>query len=121
MSGPPETLSMVTVSPEATFSTGFSPASKNPQWQVSGLARKTWCCDIVKLPHDRPAILIATAAAVQAFPHFVIARSRKATRQSQFGREATGLLRSARNDNSFGRSRNDSPTPDAVPPIRGGK
>jgi hypothetical protein len=32
---------MVTVSPEATVSTGFSPASKNPQWQVSGLARKT--------------------------------------------------------------------------------
>src|SRR5579864_6258437 len=48
-SGPPETLSRVTVSPEAMLSTGFSPASKKPQWQVSGLARKTWCCDIGRL------------------------------------------------------------------------
>jgi len=30
-SGPPETLSIATVSPEATDNTGFNPASKNPQ------------------------------------------------------------------------------------------
>jgi len=30
-SGPPETLSIVTVSPEATDNTGFCAASKNPQ------------------------------------------------------------------------------------------
>ena len=34
-------MSIVTVSPEATVSTGFSPASKNPQWQVCGLALRT--------------------------------------------------------------------------------
>ena len=34
--GPPETQSMLTVSPDAKVATGFSPASKNPQWQCSG-------------------------------------------------------------------------------------
>ncbi len=36
-SGPPLTVSMVTSSPLAMVSTGFSFASKKPQWQVSGL------------------------------------------------------------------------------------
>jgi hypothetical protein len=27
---------MLTVSPDAKVATGFSPASKNPQWQCSG-------------------------------------------------------------------------------------
>ena len=37
-SGPPLMVSMVTSSPLAMVSTGFSLASKKPQWQVSGLA-----------------------------------------------------------------------------------
>jgi hypothetical protein len=36
-SGPPDTHSMCTVSPEARVATGFSPESKNPQWQCSGV------------------------------------------------------------------------------------
>ena len=37
MSGPPLRVSTVTSSPLAMVSTGFSLASKKPQWQVSGL------------------------------------------------------------------------------------
>jgi hypothetical protein len=36
MSRPPDTQSTVTVSPEATATTGFSAASKKPQWQLPG-------------------------------------------------------------------------------------
>ena len=36
-SGPPEMVSTVTSSPLSMVSTGFSFASKKPQWQVSGL------------------------------------------------------------------------------------
>ena len=37
ISGPPLMVSMVTSSPLAMVRTGFSLASKKPQWQVSGL------------------------------------------------------------------------------------
>jgi hypothetical protein len=40
MSAPPETHSMLTVSPDRTRSTGGNAASKKPQWQVSGPAGK---------------------------------------------------------------------------------
>ncbi|MEI9982200.1 MAG: hypothetical protein WDN69_02690 [Aliidongia sp.] len=35
MSAGPETVSIVTVSPDCTVSTGSSAASKKPQWQVA--------------------------------------------------------------------------------------
>src|SRR5579862_8042200 len=50
MSRPPETQSTLTVSPEATVTTGANAESKKPQWQLLGRHATVWCSLILFLP-----------------------------------------------------------------------
>src|SRR5258708_14343689 len=87
MSRPPETQSTVTVSPDSTAATGFSAASKKPQWQLVGRHCTVWCCDILRLRSGQPiesTEIIAETAPVHAFLRDGRAGGERCARPSPF-------------------------------------